>query len=339
MKSLFDVSWQVDEPTYRADEALSYSMLSKFDREGFKALSTLFDPISTPSLLFGSLVDTLLTNPSKFSEEFIIVSEVNISDSVKTVLEDIYATTKQKSLVDVPDEVIHHCCKKNNYYIDDKWAAKRKKEILLGVHYYNLLHKCEGKKVISKELYDEALACKKALCTNPETSKYFMPDPEGKYENFYQLKFKGEYQGISLRCMFDCLHIDYENKIITPIDLKTTSKMEYEFPQSFITYRYGIQAQLYYYLLTSILIKDEYFKDFKVEPFKFIVINKDSLLPLVWEFKQSANEGYTLGDYTFKSWTTLAYELNFYLRNKPKLPIWAKETNSIEDYFKINKSC
>ena len=31
MKKLYDISWQVDEPAYRADEALSYSTLAGFD--------------------------------------------------------------------------------------------------------------------------------------------------------------------------------------------------------------------------------------------------------------------------------------------------------------------
>ena len=43
-KSLKDISWLVDEPTYRADEALSYSTLSTYEREGkFEKLPTLFE--------------------------------------------------------------------------------------------------------------------------------------------------------------------------------------------------------------------------------------------------------------------------------------------------------
>ena len=42
-KSLKDISWLVDEPTYRADEALSFSSISKFYREGFSKLDQLFE--------------------------------------------------------------------------------------------------------------------------------------------------------------------------------------------------------------------------------------------------------------------------------------------------------
>ncbi len=63
LKSLKDISWLVDEPTYRADKALSYSTISKFKREGFEHLDTLFDKVESPSLLLGSLVDCLTTDP------------------------------------------------------------------------------------------------------------------------------------------------------------------------------------------------------------------------------------------------------------------------------------
>ena len=48
-KSLKDLSWQVSEEEYRADPALSYSTLAKYEREGFNNLDRLFDKIDTPS--------------------------------------------------------------------------------------------------------------------------------------------------------------------------------------------------------------------------------------------------------------------------------------------------
>ena len=67
MKSLKDIAWNVTEEEYRADPALSYSTLSKFNREGFDNLEHLFDKTESPSLLFGSIVDCLLTGTK---EEF-----------------------------------------------------------------------------------------------------------------------------------------------------------------------------------------------------------------------------------------------------------------------------
>ena len=61
-KSIVDISWKVDEPTYRADPAFSYSTLSKYDREGFRKLGSLFDKVKSPALRFGSAVDTMITD-------------------------------------------------------------------------------------------------------------------------------------------------------------------------------------------------------------------------------------------------------------------------------------
>jgi hypothetical protein len=60
-KELKDISWLVDEPTYRADPALSYSTIARYEREGFDKLNHLFDHITTPSLVEGSATDAIIT--------------------------------------------------------------------------------------------------------------------------------------------------------------------------------------------------------------------------------------------------------------------------------------
>ena len=55
--------------------------------------------------------------------------------------------------------------------------------------------------------------------------------------------------------------------------IKTTSFYEDEFPQaSFLKWGYYIQAQCILLFLDTICKKDEYFKDFTILPFEFIVI-------------------------------------------------------------------
>ena len=61
MKSLKEISWQCTEEKYRKDPAISYSTLARFDREGFNNLGHLYDKVESPSLTFGSVVDTLIT--------------------------------------------------------------------------------------------------------------------------------------------------------------------------------------------------------------------------------------------------------------------------------------
>ena len=73
MRSLKDISWNISEEDYRKDPALSYSTLARFNREGFNNLNKLFDKIETPSLTFGSAVDSIITGGmEEFNERFIV---------------------------------------------------------------------------------------------------------------------------------------------------------------------------------------------------------------------------------------------------------------------------
>ena len=97
-KSLKDISWQVDESTYRADPALSYSILARYEREGFNNLDKLFDRIETPSLIFGSCVDTFITGSEEEFNKLFMVAEFdnNLSD---TDFEPAYNHGLEKTLV------------------------------------------------------------------------------------------------------------------------------------------------------------------------------------------------------------------------------------------------
>ena len=107
-KSLYDISWQVSEPEYRADPALSYSTLARYEREGFNNLDKLFDKIESPSLVFGSAVDTLITGSEEdFNAQF-MVAELTAppSDTLVIIVKRLFEIFKEKypSLVSIPDD-------------------------------------------------------------------------------------------------------------------------------------------------------------------------------------------------------------------------------------------
>ena len=91
-KNLKDISWQVDESTYRADPALSYSILARYEREGFNNLDKLFDRIETPSLIFGSCVDTFITGSEEEFNKLFMVAEFdnNLSDTLVTIVKKLF---------------------------------------------------------------------------------------------------------------------------------------------------------------------------------------------------------------------------------------------------------
>lgn len=344
MKSLKDISWQCTEEEYRSDKAYSYSILAKFEREGFNNLSKLFDKVESPSLTFGSVVDCLMTDSQEeFDRRFLVADFPELPDSQKKVVEYLHRMFSKSypALSDFDNRTIMDISETLQFQLN--WKPETRARVIKenGGEYYDLLTLAEGKTVISQSLYSDALACAEVLRTSEATKFFFEQDNpfEKDIERLYQLKFKGEYEGIPLRCMMDLAVTDHKNKIIYPCDLKTSFHKEWDFPKSFVEWMYMIQAQLYAEILRQNLAKDDYFKDFSIAPYRFIVVNRYSLTPLVWIFNQTFSQvGCTLGEHKLRGWREIVKDLDYYLREQPEVPIGiVKGTNSIEQYFNDGK--
>ena len=342
MSSLNEISWKVDEPTYRADPALSYSTLSKYEREGrFNSLPTLFDKIETPSLTFGSMVDILITgSEEEFREQFIVIDDPGLSDSLKEITQILYSLHKEdgKRFEELEDEELARVGKECNYYAGDKYANYRVKQIKENCKpYYNTLCIAEGKKVVSPEDVEDARRAVQALKTCERTAFYFADnDPfDTTIQRFYQLKFKHRFEGVDYRCMMDLAVVDNEKKTIQPVDLKTSSHNEWEFPKSFQQWLYIIQARLYWRILRAVMDENPVFKEYKLLPYKFIVVNRKNCKPMAWDFplteavgeiKITTPSGYVI---TWRDPFVIGKELRYYLDNNLELPIEANDTNIV----------
>ena len=342
-KSLYDISWQVTEEEYRADPAYSYSTLAKFNREGFDNLHKLFDRVDTPSLLFGSMVDTLLTDgQEEFNNKYEVAEFPNISDNLIQVSRSLFEKycDEHRSLDFIPDSDIADVGEACGYYANAKYVSYRVKKIREEcAEYYNLLFLSRDKTLVSTEDYQAALDCVEKLRTSSMTSWYFESDNpfNNNIERLYQLKFKGEYEGINLRCMADLIIVDHEKKTITPCDLKTSFKPEWRFYKSFIEWNYWIQAQLYWYIIRQNLDKDPVLKDYKLLNYKFIVISRNTRKPLVWEYKDTqliTDITYgKAGQYECKNWRNIVKDLHYYMTQSSELPIGISEINDIKEWL------
>ena len=326
-KSLRDISWQVSEPEYRQDPALSYSTLSRFEREGFGGLDRLFDRVDSPSLQFGSLVDTLMTGTQEeFDEHFMIAQmDNNLSDTLVAITKALFEKWKDtySSITDIPDDYLIATIADiqwNNHW-QAKTRAKKIKEDCAA--YYKLLYLSEGKTIISTVTYQDELNCVDALKSSPATRFYFEDNAfDDNIERLYQLKFKATLGGVNYRCMADLLVVIHDKKIVVPVDLKTSYKPEYDFYKSFTEWRYDIQARLYWRIIRHNMDQDPYFKDFKLADYRFIVANKKTLNPLVWNWNQTTKEG----EIILKSGAVLRHplvigeQLRRYLDENPKVP-------------------
>lgn len=287
-KSISELSLNITEEEYRADPALSYSTLAKFERGGFNELEHLFDKVESPSLTFGSAVDSLLTGGEKeFNDRFIVAEFPAIADSIVNIIKALHRiySANYRSLTLIPDSVMLTIIDEHKY--QPNWKPETRCKVIKekGEEYYTLLTLAEDKTILDTQTYQDVLNAVDALKTSESTKNYFFdnnpfnPDVEG----FYQLKFKATLNGIDYRCMFDRINVYHNLKVIQPIDLKTSYKKEWDFYKSFIEWNYQIQNRLYYRILKEVLSKDPYYKDFKILPYKDIVVNRYSLTPLVWD--------------------------------------------------------
>ena len=344
MKSLYDISWQVSEEEYRADQALSYSTLARYEREGFNNLDKLFDRLETPSLTFGSAVDSIITGgQEEFDERFMVAEFPPTPDSITKMVKSLFSQygDSYRSLITIPDDAIIKETEYQSYQMNWKPETRAKVIKEKGADYYNLLFIAGSKTILDTQTYQDVCNAVRALKESKSTQFYFAENNpfEPDIERFYQLKFKACLKGINYRCMSDLLVCDSRNKIIYPIDLKTSSHTEWDFYKSFIDWLYAIQARLYWRIIRANMDKDEYFRDYKLADYKFIVVNRKTLTPLVWEFKDTA----TLGTLYYgknkqiemRDPEDIGEELSSYLSSRPKVPMGISETgpNDLKEWL------
>lgn len=125
--------------------------------------------------------------------------------------------------------------------------------------------------------------------------------------------------------------VDHNTKTITPVDLKTSSKSEWDFYKSFIDWDYQIQARLYWRIIRNVLDKDPVFKDYKLEDYRFIVVNRFTLKPLVWIFGKTQSIGSLtygrLNNISLPDPETIGEELYRYLTENKVVPIGIDSIN------------
>ena len=342
-KSIKSIFWQIDEPSYRQDPALSQSTLSTYERKGFECLDTLFEHAESPSLTFGSAVDAIITGgEQEFLDRFYVSDLPKMSSTAEPIVKEIYAQCHNSytNINDIPESVLMPILSQAGYKGNSNWGTKAKCDAIRkeGAQYYQTMFMAGDKTILSQDMYNRVFACVRALKDSQQTKDYFKDDdPFDDVERVYQMKFKGMLNGIMYRGMADLLIVDHKNKVVVPCDLKTSSGREYDFPRHFIQWGYQCQARLYWRLIRQTMDNDDYFKDFKLKDFRFIVVNNiDNPTPLVWVFdKTQASGDIELGNTIVRDPQTIGEELTYYLEHRPDIPlgIHKDKPNSIDKWF------
>ena len=328
---------QSDEK-YFADPAYGHSTLVKFERDGFKAIAHLNDPIDTPSIQFGKMVDCMMTEGLPAFHEKYHFQKVGygkdtdgfrIANRLFTIFHDA-----EWDDIPIPDRLDARDCVDawKNMKDDVKVADKIEKNCKV---IFEDLRAGEGKSLCSWADYDDAKKCREAILSEP-SCRFFFEGDDG-IERHFQLQFFADFDGLRLKCKPDMLLVDHVNKRVLIGDLKTTSFPEWEFYQAFVKMGYMCQANMYSRIIRKCMDQDDDFKDYAIGSFFFVPICRETLTPILFHTDMNFEEGdFSLGRMRFRDPVSVAKELDGYIKGDAKVPSYIVEhrRNSLDELIK-----
>lgn len=343
MKSLKDYSLNISEDEYHAFPAWSYSTIARYAKEGFSSIATLHEPFTpTPSMEFGSLFDSLITDYDNVVNKY-AVSDMVPPPAEKNVLDNLLSKT-DVPFQELSDSTIGSAIMECSYY--PKWKYDTQySHISEYSEYYDIRR--TGRRVVSTvDMYD-AQKMANAFRSNPYISSTLGTTETG-IEVLYQLKYvvkvklsTGEI--VKVKFMPDAILVNHNDKTVQMWDVKTSAMPAYDFVENFTKLRYDIQAQLYSQMMRVIMDNTAEYKDYTILPYIFADISRSDMQPVPWVYDQtdeSQLDGFSFGDYTYKNWRTLLEEIIAYEKAEAKVPSYISldEPNSIIDMLNSKKN-
>lgn len=339
MKSLNNYSLNIPEKDYHALDAWSYSVIARYAKDGFSAISTLHDPVKqTDSMRFGSLFDCMLTRGKQVMDEYEVM-EMSVPDAEKNVL-DILATITADEFNKIPDEVMQKAIALAGYQSRWKYDTQYA-HIQPYASYYDALR--SGKTIVSKSEWDDALKMYYTVTRDEYLKDHFKHDNSNDKEYIYQaqfvIPFATEHHGdVKMKIMPDMLEVDHKNKTIQPWDVKTSACPAYDFAEQFIRFRYDIQASVYTDVLQEVIENTEEYKDYTILPYLFMDISRSDMVPVTYEYDPrsiSQQDGLSYESkgrtYQYKNYRELLDEILTYEEEEAKVPsfIATKKPNDL----------
>jgi hypothetical protein len=295
---------------------ISYSLLSRFEKEGPKSLITQ-NKKKTKYMKIGNMVDCILTDTEEFDNKFYKVPQQLPSETIQSILIDILENTAITELKDVPETFILESCNKFNYYLNYNTSTRISKILKAeenNLFYSNIVQNV-NKEGITIEEYNTALQVRYELYTNSFTKNIFIETENTDIIFQPKIIIDGLCEEI-IKIMPDIIVINNKDKTITIYDLKVTNYDETDFNKSFINLNYYLQGTLYYQAVQFILSKNKAFNEYTLQPFTFVVVNVVNLAPMLYPFYNCVNEeDFIVFGNIKKNWKTIVNEIIWHKTN------------------------
>lgn len=323
MKSLKEYSLNLPEQDYHDYPAWSYSMIAKYARNGFSAIATIHDKMKpTPEMEFGSLFDSILTKGKKTLDDY-AVADFTVPPAEKGVLDILTSTSTFNHFEEIPMNEVINAAESVRY--QPNWKPyTRYGKIAKYSDYYDTLK--SGKKLVSKADWDDAVEMARIFRTDPYLKDLFGTKNTDEVEYIYQAQFKTMMtvagRDVEVKIMPDLMVVNYKEKTIQLVDLKTSSMPAYDFAEHFVKFRYDIQGELYSDVMYEIIKNDEKYREYTILPYLFTDISRTDMVPVTWEVDLTNGFYFTKGEkvYDYKGWRELLGEILIYEDNQAKVP-------------------
>jgi hypothetical protein len=236
-------------------------------------------------LVQGKIVHALLLEEEKFNDHFIISPSKLPGDSVKVVIDRVFAHHQELAQNgDTRTELLHFdqaildVMVDMNYHQSLKTDQQRLDKIISAesTSYWSFLKTKGNKTLIDQDSYDfcknavELIKTNKELCSliGCNTTEF------DNVEVFNELPLTVEYAKaeFGLKGIIDNVVINHDKKIIFINDIKTTSKDLKDFPETVEFYSYWLQAVIYCTMI-GIKYKDLLESGYQMK-FHFVVIDR-----------------------------------------------------------------
>lgn len=277
---------------YQSIDAVHYSALSSIAKHPSHLAREFSDEEQerelTESMLLGSLTDCIIFTPDEFDTRFFESTTVKPSDKMGLMLE-YYLEHEGSPLLMDKDKVLE-AARAVNY--QRNWGPDTiyKKFVEECAQYINIISTLAGRTLVSPEMKERATKLVTTLVTNEYTGPIFKPQ-EG-VDKLPQFFYKwnvvvtpaddGPDEVLDCKMLSDYVVIDHRNKTIQPYDLKVIYGNPLQFYKThYVKFNYYLQAAFYTLGLQKLVENVPEFANYRIEPFRFMVI-AERYLPVIW---------------------------------------------------------
>lgn len=249
------------------------------------------DDKTSQALLEGKVIHCLMLDADSFDKQFILLPGNMPSENPKKVLDKVYEKYLEKcqiapedapvstNLEDYEDEILE-ALKEINLHQSLKTDAQRLEKILTDANkeYFEFLNKQSEKEIVDIPTYDKCLLVAEQLKNHSQVSDILGLNNESQQvQVFNEIPIQTDIEGFSfgLKGILDNVKVDWDKKIISISDLKTTSKSLVDFRETIDFWNLWLQAALYKRMVIQefILSNNLDLSEWKIT-FTFVVVDK-----------------------------------------------------------------